>query len=441
MSAHRINDGKVYDLIGVGAGPFNLGLACLLEKVPEVDALFFEQKEQFDWHPGMLIEGTRLQVPFLADLVTMADPTNPFSYLNYLKEHNRLYHFYFLQRMEMPRNEYNHYCQWAANQLENCLFGHEVVNVQYHQDQEYFEVKAHDHETGTIRSSFGRHLVLGVGTVPFIPESFQGYPAKDVFHTSEFLDHQERCRDAESITIVGSGQSAAEVFRGLLKEREKCGYSLDWMTRSKSYFPMEETKLSLEHFSPDYVNYFYSLPQEKRDEIFPTQDLLYKGISAHTINDIYNLLYEQTVAGKNPDVRLRPLTKVNGIQGNSDEGTYTLNCTQWQKEVDFTHESEVVIVATGYKPNIPKFMEDMDEWIGYDDQGRFKITQDYRLELKHEGSNQIFSHTGISHSHGVGTTNLGLAVYRNKMIINGVAGEEIYPVHEDHVFQQFDVEA
>ncbi|HEU5138938.1 MAG TPA: lysine N(6)-hydroxylase/L-ornithine N(5)-oxygenase family protein, partial [Bacillales bacterium] len=293
MSVNRINEGNIHDLIGVGVGPFNLGLACLLEKVPEVDALFFEQKPQFDWHPGMLIEGTRLQVPFLADLVTMADPTNPFSYLNYLKEHNRLYHFYFLQRLEMPRNEYNHYCRWAANQLENCLFGHEVVKVQYHQDQECFEVETRNRETGNLQISFGRHLVLGVGTVPFVPESFRGYPANDVFHTSEFLDHQDRCRDAESITIVGSGQSAAEVFRELLKEREECGYSLDWMTRSKSYFPMEDTKLSLEHFSPDYVNYFYSLPQEKRDEIFPTQDLLYKGISAHTITDIYNLLYEQ----------------------------------------------------------------------------------------------------------------------------------------------------
>ncbi|HEX6922771.1 MAG TPA: lysine N(6)-hydroxylase/L-ornithine N(5)-oxygenase family protein, partial [Bacillales bacterium] len=440
MPEHSMHGEKIHDVIGVGVGPFNLGLACLLEKIPEVDALFFEQKRRFDWHPGMLIEGTRLQVPFLADLVTMADPTNPFSYLNYLKEHNRLYHFYFLQRLEMPRNEYNDYCQWAADQLENCLFGNQVVKVEYHRDQECFEVEARDVETGGIRSSFARHLVLGVGTVPFMPESFQGHSAKDVFHTSEFLNHQERCRSAESITIVGSGQSAAEVFRELLKEREKCGYSLDWMTRSKSYFPMEDTKLSLEHFSPDYVNYFYSLPQEKRDEIFPTQDLLYKGISAHTITDIYNLLYEQSVGGKEPDVRLRPLTKVSGIQQN-DGGSYTLECTQWQKEEDFTHDSEVVVVATGYKPNMPNFIDAMNDLVEYDDRGRFKITQDYRLELNENVPNQIFSHTGISHSHGVGTTNLGLAVYRNKMIINGITGKETFPVHDDHVFQQFDVES
>ena len=43
---------------------------------------------------GMMLEGTHLQVPFLADLVTLADPTSPYSFLNYLKEKGRLYPFY-----------------------------------------------------------------------------------------------------------------------------------------------------------------------------------------------------------------------------------------------------------------------------------------------------------------------------------------------------------
>ncbi|HET7627115.1 MAG TPA: lysine N(6)-hydroxylase/L-ornithine N(5)-oxygenase family protein [Bacillales bacterium] len=428
---------KVYDVIGVGIGPFNLGLACLLDKSSEVDALFFEKKSHFDWHPGMLIEGTMLQVPFMADLVTMADPTNPYSYLNYLKEHNRIYNFYFLQRLNMPRNEYNHYCQWAASQLESCRFGHCVEAVRYNEAEEWFEVEVvSEGEQAIVKT---KDLVLGVGTVPFVPESFRGYPEEDVFHTSEFLSHRNRCRKAKSVTVVGSGQSAAEVFRELLKEKDECGYSLDWLTRSKSYFPMEETKLSLEHFSPDYVNYFYSLPQEKRDEIFPTQDLLYKGISAHTITDIYDLLYEHTVGGKSMDVRLKPLTKVNGITRNED-GTYRLHCMQWQQEKAFVQDSEVVVIATGYRPNTPAFMEEVNAMLCKDDKGRYEITQDYQIKMKKAVRNRIFSHTAISHSHGVGTTNLGLAVYRNKLIINGLTGKNIYPVDEDHVFQQFRVE-
>ena len=41
------------DLAGIGIGPSNLSLACLLESVPEVRSRFFERRDAFDWHPGM----------------------------------------------------------------------------------------------------------------------------------------------------------------------------------------------------------------------------------------------------------------------------------------------------------------------------------------------------------------------------------------------------
>ncbi|MDQ7860074.1 SidA/IucD/PvdA family monooxygenase [Peribacillus frigoritolerans] len=60
---------------------------------------FLRKKREFNWHEGMLLEGTTLQVPFFADLVSMADVTSPYSYLNYLQQHDRLYHFYFLEKI------------------------------------------------------------------------------------------------------------------------------------------------------------------------------------------------------------------------------------------------------------------------------------------------------------------------------------------------------
>jgi lysine N6-hydroxylase len=90
---------STYDIIGIGIGPFNLGLAALCEPVEQIKALFLDQKSQFHWHPGLLLENTSLQVPFLADLVTMADPCSKFSFLNYLKAQSRLYNFYFLEKL------------------------------------------------------------------------------------------------------------------------------------------------------------------------------------------------------------------------------------------------------------------------------------------------------------------------------------------------------
>ena len=112
------------------------------------------------------------------------------------------------------------------------------------------------------------------------------------------------------MTVIGSGQSAGEVFCDLLEQQPSSGTRLDWFTRSRGFLPMEYSKLGLEHFSPEYTRYFHGLPEDRRDEVRAGQDLLYKGLSADTSARIYDLLYERTVDAADPPValpvRLRP---------------------------------------------------------------------------------------------------------------------------------------
>ncbi len=107
----------IYDVIGVGVGPFNLSLAALCQPLHDIKTLFLDQKDQFNWHPGMMIEGAHLQTPFMSDLVTMADPTSPLSYLSYAKQTNRFYPFYIRENFFLQRKEYNQYCQWVSQHL------------------------------------------------------------------------------------------------------------------------------------------------------------------------------------------------------------------------------------------------------------------------------------------------------------------------------------
>src|SRR3546814_15613868 len=93
-----------YDLFGVGIGPFNLSLAALADGVPELRCLFVDQRAGFAWHPGLLLDGAMLQVSFLADLVSLVDPTSPWSFLAYLRAHDRLLPFYLKERWR-PRSE------------------------------------------------------------------------------------------------------------------------------------------------------------------------------------------------------------------------------------------------------------------------------------------------------------------------------------------------
>jgi len=426
---------RIYDIIGVGIGPFNLGLAALLDPLSEIDALFLDQKSQFQWHPGLLMEGTTIQVPFLADLVTMANPSSRFSFLSYLNAQSRLYHFYFLEDFHIPRREYNHYCQWVAQQLQSCRFGEQVDTISWQESLGCFEVK-------TQNLTYHCHnLVLGVGSVPKVPPCFQGLETQDIFHSAQFLHQRDRIRHSQSVTVIGSGQSAAEVFYELLQEQQTYNYRLDWHTRSAGFLPMEYSKLGLEHFSPDYIHYFHSLPQPKRDRVLSQQNLLYKGISFNTIAQIYDLLYERTVAGNRPDVRLLPLVEVKEVEPITTNGktTYRLSYRHVQQDQRFTHETNCVILATGYEHQIPDCIDGIRPLIQWDNQGRYIVNLDYRLALTQEIPNQIFVQNGELHTHGVGAPDLGLGAYRNSVIINTLVGQTIYPVQRHNVFQQFGV--
>ena len=106
-----------YDLVGVGIGPFNLALAALADPVPRLRTLFLDEKPQFSWPPGMMVAGARLQVPFLADLVSLVDPCSQYSYLARLRDQGRLFEFYFSEQFHVPRVEYEAYCASVAGRL------------------------------------------------------------------------------------------------------------------------------------------------------------------------------------------------------------------------------------------------------------------------------------------------------------------------------------
>ncbi|WP_085991453.1 lysine N(6)-hydroxylase/L-ornithine N(5)-oxygenase family protein [Oceanobacillus senegalensis] len=423
---------NILDIIGIGVGPFNLGLAALLEKT-DCTYICFEQKPKFDWHPGMLLEGTTLQVPFMADLVTMVDPTSPYSFLNYLHEHERLYQFYFFEKFQIPRNEYNHYCQWVANRLKGLQFSSEVKEVVLHTEEDtYFEVTVqHGDDTETY---YSRHVVMGVGTKPIIPKDFQSMQCDQLYHSAHFKMKRDQTLQAKSITVIGSGQSAAEIVYDLLQQQSEQEYELNWYTRSKGFYPMEYSKLGLEHFSPDYTRYFYHLELENKQRVLKNQGLLYKGISFQTISDIYDLLYERTIGGSPIPITMQALTELTNIEQKGDSQELTLY--QYEQETYQKTVSDVVILATGYQGTLPSFMDGIKIHLQFNEFGQLEIDEHYKVKTNIEGAS-LFIQNGELHTHGVGAPDLGLGAYRNAVIINQIAGKEVYKLYNRNVFQQF----
>lgn len=422
---------KIFDLIGIGIGPFNLGLAALTEDLPNLTSLFIDKEKGFNWHPGMLIEQSDLQVPFLADLVTFADPTNKYSFLNYIHKHNRLFPFFFYRRFDIPRREYNLYAKWVSENLSNCRFQSEVTTVSFNGTA--YEVKVKDITTDKVSTYLAKHIVVGTGSVPFIPDSIN--TSEHVVHTSGFLHAAKDIKASSSIIVVGSGQSAAEVFYELLEDQKHHNYSLTWYTRSSVFSQLESAKLGQEVFSPDYVHYFHGLSYEKRKEALERLVSVRNGIDKETLMKIYDLLYNRSVEGRDKKITIQPLTEVNAIK--EEEDLLNVSCMQWEKEEKFTVQAEKVVLATGYKPHVPEWIwSDRDDII-WESEKEYKVDEKFRLVWKEERRNHMYVSTNLEHSHGTAATNLGLAVMRNQAIINDVMGKEVYPIQMNTIFQQF----
>ncbi len=421
---------QTYDFIAIGIGPFNLGLACLTEPVKELNGLFLDQNEGFDWHTGMMLESVMLQTPFMADLVTLADPTSRFSFLNYLKQKGKIYSFYIRENFFMMRKEFNQYCQWACEQLTSLRFSTRVEWVTWSEEQQCYLVEARSTQGGGKQVYRARKLVLGTGPSPWLPSCARDV-SRHIHHSSAYLPNKEQVQQSKSVTVVGSGQSAAEIFYDLLSDIEKHDYQLTWVTRAPRFYPLEYSKLTLEMTSPEYIDYFHDLPMSKRDQLNREQKGLYKGINISLINDIYDLMYTKRLDGP-LNVNLYTHSELTGMTRNPG-GALEMTFLQQEQQQEYRHVTGSVILATGYGYQPPQCIEGIHPRIQWDDAGRYAVNRNYSIDAH----NQIFVQNAELHTHGFVTPDLGMACYRNSSIIRAMLGEDVYPIEEAIAFQTF----
>lgn len=420
----------VYDFIGIGIGPFNLGLACLSEPVEELNGVFLDQNPGFDWHTGMMLESAHLQTPFMADLVTLADPTSPYSLLNYMKQKGKLYAFYIREDFFLMRKEYNQYCQWACSQLSNLRWNTRVEYVSYDNELACYRVRTVQTQSGEQQEWLTRQLVLGTGPGAWMPPCSRPYQDR-ITHSGEYLRNKADLQSKRSVTVVGSGQSAAEIFYDLLGDIDRCGYQLNWITRAPRFYPLEYTKLTLEMTSPEWIDYFHALPSAKRDELNACQKNLYKGINSSLINAIYDLMYVKQLDG-DLNVNLFTHSELTDMRW-LPEGEFELSLYQQEQACSYTRHTEGVVMATGYQYRPPMFIEGIAPRLRWDDKGRYEVQRNYSIDHH----NQVFVQNAELHTHGFVTPDLGMACYRNSVILRELTGREIYPVERQIAFQTF----
>lgn len=229
------SEDETLDLLCIGFGPASLAIAIALhdanQNLPTSSSqkvLFLEKQPQFAWHAGMQLPNAKMQISFLKDLATPRDPRSKFTFINYLFSNGRLNQFINLSTFLPSRVEYEDYLRWCAGHFERegkVGYGFEVSSVRAATNSTSGEVTSWDvsainSATGESVTRRARHVVVAVGGRPIIPQYLQGL--KHVAHSSQFaitIPHIEE--SAKTIgrpltfAVVGSGQSAAEIFHDL----------------------------------------------------------------------------------------------------------------------------------------------------------------------------------------------------------------------------------
>lgn len=400
-------------LVGIGAGPANLSLAALLHGDSGQPNIFFDRKPSFTWHDNQMINGATLQVSIFKDLVSLSDPTNRFSFLSYLHEHGRIYHFLNAQFAEVPRTEFRNYLAWAAEKNENVVFSETVERVDF---DGVFRV------TTDRRQVTADNIAVGVGTVPWVPEFAVPHLGAGHFHVSQYLSHAQKLA-GKRVAVVGGGQSGAEAFLDLISrpESERPAW-VSWVSRRRNYFPIDDSTFTNDFYMPEYSEYFYRLSESKRAELNSAHLLSSDGISESTLRAIYQQLYRlQFIERDEHRFGLMPNRSVVSADRTA-AGTF---------EVALQHNDEsgqnqclpvdAVVWATGFRPAPKKFLDPLKDRIETEN-GEVRVDEDFAVSWDGPPDRNIFVQNAVRGQRGLPDVNLSLNAWRAQRIANRLRG-------------------
>ena len=403
------------EAVGVGVGPFNLSLAALLAPTG-FNARFFDKGEEFQWHPGLLFPEATIQVSYLKDLVTLVDPTSPYTFVAFLHEHKRLYRFLNRSENRVSRKEFNQYLRWVAGRLPNVEFRAEVREVAFEADR--FTVRL---DGRVLRTT---NLVLGTGLVPNIPPWAQPYLGTEVFHSIDYL-RQPLDVTGRVVAVVGGGQSGAEVVWHLLLDIAHLPEQLVWISHRPNFLPLDESPFTNELFTPGYSDYFFGLPAEQRDIIVAEQKLASDGVSEPLLERIYDRLYDLEFlepAGRR--ARLLPDQEVVELRRGSPGCNLELR-NRWGNSR--TIRADVVVLGTGSSYALPEAMGPLADRLRWDREG-FTVRPDYSIDWDGPAQLRIYAQDAAKHMRGVADPNLSLMAWRSAIIANSLLGRQVYDV-------------
>ena len=432
-----LQGGPPCDLLGIGFGPSNLAVAAAIASQPAEQWVgkrisFLERSPTFSWHQDMLLEGARMQIAFLKDLVTQTNPTSPYSFVNYLFERGRIEDFLNLRTMYPTRIECHDYFSWAAEKLRRYVrYGCEVTAIRPHRAAgetiDLLEVSYRDRETLEERVELAKNVVLSVGGQPTLPACVSPSMLDGrVFHNAQFLSRIAPFAAAGKdrpyrFLVVGGGQSAAEVFQYLAREFPAASIVL--AVRRFCLMPANSSPHANEIFNPEMVNFFFDLPDErKRDLLHNLHHTNYSAVDEEVISSIFNLIYDQKVQATQR-LRLLRLKELIRCERQGDTVIASLKCLATGETLTDSYDG--VVLTTGYDfRHSERLLSELGRHLVFTESGAPSIRRDYSIETVPALRARIYLQGATEHTHGLTSTLLSVLPYRARDILTSTFGAQ-----------------
>ncbi|MGW1343452.1 SidA/IucD/PvdA family monooxygenase [Kribbella sp. NPDC002412] len=419
MSEHMSRPDVEVELLAIGAGPSNLGLAVALEELaPEVAerTLLIDRNLAIEWQPGMLMPWATSQVSFLKDLVTQRDPRSRFSFLNHLYETGRLDSFVNMSTFTPYRVEFAEYLRWVAESLTQVRIelGRECVAVRPRRDETgavagWVTTLA----DGTAISS--RYIVYGGSREPNIPPVLADLPPNRVIHST---DYRRRVAELSGelpyrVALVGSSQSAAEMFRALRDDLPDSDIS--WLMRSIGLSSDQSSKFTNELYYPSYVDEFYDAPPAAREQILREMYRTnYSVVTPPMLEHLYADLYLDQF-NERTDRRLVTMVDITGAREAGDE--VVLELTDRRTGAVTELHRDLVFLGTGFDTRMPRLVRELASSLELD---RIDVSRQYRLELGADSTAACYLQGVNEETHGISDSLLSVLAQRAEEICRDI---------------------
>lgn len=424
---------EIYDVVGVGVGPANLALAVALQEEAEraggrqLKRVFLEAKGRHVWHPGMLLDDSLIQITVLKDLITVENPRSRFTFLNYLKVKDRLYEFLNLRELLPTRIEFNDYLTWVASELAEVVrYGREVgailpVETGRGGEVRLLKVLCRDRTTGKLEEYLTRNVVVATGGRPVLPAGVEPMEGGRAFHSHVFMHRMERdfpSPDAPyRFVVVGSGQSAAEIFYYLLTHYRNADVSAT--IRRFAYKPVDDSDFTNQIFFPQMVDFYYDLPEEKRRAFFASlKDVNYAVVDHDLIHKIYSALYREKAAGR-ARARILPFLDLKSLEERQSGVAAKFEHLMHGGQVVL--EADAVVLGTGYAwAKEHPLLDEIARFLERDDSGAYRIQRDYRVGAGGGLRAGVYLQGYCEATHGISETVLSLLPVRARDILTSL---------------------